>query len=233
MFGNILIATALSFAVGVSAVKTIEQNYNNDNIKNVVYDDEEYKITLSADELNNYTFENLYSDTHDEWNTNRPIIIFGDTPWSYDGYTDNYLEWCATYLGSLGYPAVKFNKNGDYKFTYEESNGVESLFETTITLYWGSGDITSKYNLYKSAIELDIQANSQIDIDEDIFSSLSSVFTNFIITLNTGVNSVIALFYDSANTQLTLLGTITTIVVGVAITYFLFRLVIGLIRLRG
>lgn len=66
---------------------------------------------------------------------------------------------------------------------------------------------------------------------QDIFQGIADAMTNFISTLNSGITSMVALFY--ADNQLTLLGVLTTIVVGVSLTYFVFRLIMGLIRLRG
>lgn len=66
---------------------------------------------------------------------------------------------------------------------------------------------------------------------QDIFQGIADAMTNFISTLNSGITGMVALFY--ADNQLTLLGVLTTIVVGVSLTYFVFRLIMGLIRLRG
>ena len=66
---------------------------------------------------------------------------------------------------------------------------------------------------------------------QGIFEGISSAITNFVQTLNNGITAMIGLFWS--NNALTLLGVLTTIVVGVSITYFLFRMVMGLIRLRG
>lgn len=70
-----------------------------------------------------------------------------------------------------------------------------------------------------------------------IFSGITEAVTAFIGTLSSGVTSIVALFYDaSANSNaggLTILGTLTCIVVGVGLVYWLFRLIMGMIRLRG
>lgn len=64
-----------------------------------------------------------------------------------------------------------------------------------------------------------------------IFEGITDAITNFISTLNSGITGMIGLFYS--NSSLTLLGVLTTIVVGVSLTYFLLRMVMGLCRLRG
>lgn len=65
----------------------------------------------------------------------------------------------------------------------------------------------------------------------DIFQGVADAMTNFISTLNSGITAMVSLFY--ADNSLTLLGLLTCIVVGVSLTYFVFRLIMGLIRLRG
>ena len=65
----------------------------------------------------------------------------------------------------------------------------------------------------------------------DIFRALTDALTAFISTLNSGITAMTALFY--ANNSLTVLGTLSVIVVAVSLTYWLFRLLIGLIRMRG
>lgn len=65
----------------------------------------------------------------------------------------------------------------------------------------------------------------------DIFQALTDALTAFISTLNSGITAMTALFY--ADNSLTVLGTLSVIVVAVSLTYWLFRLLIGLIRMRG
>lgn len=66
----------------------------------------------------------------------------------------------------------------------------------------------------------------------DIFQALTDALSAFISTLNSGVQAMTALFYVNG-TGLTVLGTLSVIVVAVSLTYWLFRLLIGLIRMRG
>lgn len=65
-----------------------------------------------------------------------------------------------------------------------------------------------------------------------IFEALTSALTAFINTLNSGVTAITALFWTQAD-GLTVLGTLSVIVVAVSLTYFLLRLLFGLIRMRG
>ena len=65
----------------------------------------------------------------------------------------------------------------------------------------------------------------------DIFSSITSALTAFIGTLNSGLTAMVDLFYHAG--QLTVVGVLMTIVVAVSLAWTLFRIITGLIRLRG
>lgn len=67
----------------------------------------------------------------------------------------------------------------------------------------------------------------------DIFEGITETVTNFVGTMSSGLNQVSTMFYDAQQGQLTLVGTLSTIVVGVSLVYFLIRWIVGLIRLRG
>lgn len=64
-----------------------------------------------------------------------------------------------------------------------------------------------------------------------IFTGITSAVSAFIGTLNSGITAMLDLFYGSEG--LTVLGTLTVIVVGVSLVYFLLRFIMGLARLRG
>lgn len=67
-----------------------------------------------------------------------------------------------------------------------------------------------------------------------IFGGITEAVTAFVGTLNSGVTSILSLFYSTGeNAGLTVLGTLTVIVVGVSLVYWLFRLIMGMARLRG
>ena len=65
-----------------------------------------------------------------------------------------------------------------------------------------------------------------------IFSGITTALTAFVGTLNSGLTAMIALFYDSTD-GLTVIGTLMVIVVAVSLCWTVFRLISGLIRLRG
>lgn len=67
-----------------------------------------------------------------------------------------------------------------------------------------------------------------------IFGGITEAVSAFIGTLNSGITAMLSLFYTTGeNAGLTVLGTLTVIVVGVSLVYWLFRLIIGMARLRG
>lgn len=66
-----------------------------------------------------------------------------------------------------------------------------------------------------------------------IFDGITSAVSAFIGSLGTGITGMLGLFYDTTNSSLTVLGTLTVIVVAVSLVYFLLRFIMGLARLRG
>lgn len=66
----------------------------------------------------------------------------------------------------------------------------------------------------------------------DIFTAVGQAVTGFSGVLASGISSVTSMFYDTSGTtpQLTVLGTLLLIAVGVGIVYFAFRLIKGLVR---
>lgn len=69
-----------------------------------------------------------------------------------------------------------------------------------------------------------------------LFSEISSAMSGFISTLGSGVNAMTELFYTAGTGGAytpTILGSLVAIVAGVGLCWFVFRLIIGLVRLRG
>lgn len=63
----------------------------------------------------------------------------------------------------------------------------------------------------------------------EIFETIGDVITNLITNLSSALNGVTALFWDSTNSTLTILGILSVIAVGAGVVYFVFRLVRGLL----
>ena len=95
-----------------------------------------------------------------------------------------------------------------------------------------SNDSYSNWDSFLIAIELDIQENSG-DINSGIFETLTEGVIEFIGSIGSGIVAMTSVFYDSVNSELTTIGLLSVIVVAVSLSYFLFRLIIGLIRMRG
>lgn len=68
-----------------------------------------------------------------------------------------------------------------------------------------------------------------------LFSEISNAMTGFISTLGSGITSMEALFYTNSEGTYTatVLGSLVAIAAAVGLCYFVFRLIIGLVRLRG
>lgn len=66
----------------------------------------------------------------------------------------------------------------------------------------------------------------------DIFGAVGDAVTAFAGALSSSITSVTGMFYDASGTtpQLTVLGTLILIVVGVGLVYWAFRLIKGLLR---
>ena len=63
-----------------------------------------------------------------------------------------------------------------------------------------------------------------------IFGGAGSVISGFTDMLGDSLTAVTALFYDSATTSLTLLGTLSIIALGTGVVMWAFGLIRGLIR---
>lgn len=70
----------------------------------------------------------------------------------------------------------------------------------------------------------------------EIFATITQAITNFAQSLGSAVTNIASMFYDStANSgagELTFLGTLALIGVGVGVVYWAFRLIRGLISQR-
>ena len=62
----------------------------------------------------------------------------------------------------------------------------------------------------------------------EIFSVISTAVTQFANTLQSGVSALTNIVYDSTTNQFSFVGTMLLIAVGMAIVYWIFRLLRGL-----
>lgn len=188
-----------------------------DNKKFVSYNDESYEISLSVQELNTYSFESLY-----EWVTTDTNVM--DCKLIYEGVNYNASsnnEW----TGSNGIIQIS---SISYMFQFKTVGGSFGNF-TNPMIFKGNA---SNYATIKALIE-EVLPSDEGNINDGIFETLTESTVSFIGSLNSGIQEMTAVFYDSANNNLTTIGLLSVIVVAVSLCYWLFRLIIGLIRMRG
>lgn len=192
-----------------------------------IYDDESYQITLSVEQVNNYSFSNLNSYLSNLVSTSINLN-YNSSLW-FPNIIDNVYEWYNERTYTFIYPKICINSNNNFVY-YLTSEDLEGTRNFEYNFIFSCNSVY--YEDLKTAIQADVSAN-QPGVNHDIFDSFTQTITNFLNTLNEGVENVINLFWNSTDNELTLLGGLTTIVIGVAVAFFLFRLLLGLIRLRG
>lgn len=214
-----------------------ESQSESESVSYPIYDDEYSQIILSFYQVNNYSWSNLNSIIDDalDIETDISYLEYNDLQFVYDSLESSYISWSNqgdniyfvfdvdTFNSSEGFELEK-----NYVFIYIYSGYGLTTFNDRLVI-----KVANYYSDVKQAIQLDIQANSPLSATSDIFTAISDTITNFVIALNSGITAVVGLFWNSTSSALTPLGVLTTIVVGVALAYFVFRLIIGLIRLRG
>lgn len=223
--------------VQVACAESEKLEIKQDTRKYVSYDDEEYDIYLNLNELNTYTFYNFF-DWVSNWEhlLSQISFVYNTISYTYDSYGDGAYMLTPSNQTTPIYlidDSTEFNTNYgtsgflNYQFAYGDNINSFS-YDLTIQLV----NVNTYYDDVKQAIELDIQANTQT-INDGIFETLTDSTVGFIGTISSGISSMFAVFYDSANSNLTTIGLLSVIVVSISLAYFLFRLIIGLIRMRG
>lgn len=236
MIQNLILSIGLSFAIGLNGAKDNNHNFiNNDTPNNVVYDDEEYQITLTAEELNNYTWHYFYNFLNNRVNDslNFQNISFANQYSNFD--TDIYdVDGAYFYEDSEG-ASIFFLY--DYE-QYNLANGTtlnknyviyddDPPFEISLSIVCSN----SNYNDVKNAIELDIQANTtQASMGNSIINAIKSglgligdLASQFLLGFST-------LFWNNTTNTLTTFGTFALVFLGVAITMAVISLVLNIIR---
>ena len=118
---------------------------------------------------------------------------------------------------------VCIDSEGELFLSLQNVSGVVSVFQYADSDFFDLsqmiyGDSAIYYNIY-------IGFNNS-----SLFGTLTESTQDFIGTLSQGLNNMVSLFY---NNGLTTIGYLVTIVVAVALCWVLFRVIVGLIRLRG
>lgn len=217
-------------------------------VKNVSYDDISHSITLSADELNNYTFTNLGAYFVD--NVNGAVVfdyiaynhLFGTYPNVY--VVDENDGATLTLLNEDNVEDVFYS---DIIFDYEEGLCIFSTYSTYDSNIYESfldSIIISVNSLYfddvKSAIELDIEANlpepepEPVPTSSNIYSIIYDFFSDYVFTstqLDTITDNTLGLTFNewlchSATIFLLALGVLWLILV----VRWIFRVFSGLVN---
>lgn len=221
-------------ACGVSAsVETQEPSHVEravlTNPKRINYNDNAYQVTLSVDELNDYTWDNLVNLLDDSDYISDYLSTFqSSTSITYDNETYIYDDWVSTeelnytyngYFITLDFVSKKFELN---LRNLGEDNYVD--FEDELT--WNLEE--TSYDSIKSAIQQDIIDNTSMPSIADIFSEVTQAITAFVGSLGTAFTQVTSLFY--ADGAWTFLGVLVLIGVGVGILYGVYRIIKGLLH---
>ena len=206
--------------------------FHQDNRKFVSYDDEQEAITLNDNEINNYIWHNFYNFYNSLESKNYISIYFDSGTYAYDGdgegtfdftLNDNVIYFITninTFNNFIG-PSHDFV---NYQFSF---NG--DLVDDTLTLIVEDGDDT--YLNLKQAIELDIQANSQSDLQgENIVEAITDGLGLIPDLANEFLKGFSALFWDSTNSKLTTFSTFALVFLGIAITMAVIKLCLNILR---
>lgn len=191
----------------------------------VLYDDSQYQITLTADELNDYTFDNLLTYLITQNTSN-----YVQSPIEYDGvsFVLYELDDYASFKQENGSARLGINTNG--KWAYQN---VEGQFESG--LIWTLDNST--YQGIKSVIEEDIPTieESNMPSVSDLFGYITQGVTSFVQSLGQAFTSVTALFWTTGeNAGPTFVGMLMLVSIGAGLIYLAFNLIRGLVRrLRG
>ena len=234
---NILIASAMSFAVVGCGVAYLYNEYQKPQVsKAYSYDDENYQITLTAYELNNYTFTNLQTYI----NTFSSDIIIGSC--SYTTYSNinlkvQYITSSSPYYCRLKlefsnpFPMGYFNNLNSGLFLLD--NYGNSPFSDSLILTINS----SYYDDFKSAIELDIQVNASNDYTNDTFlQDIISLLVGGISATATGIGTGLNTLVSDIAIQNGAMSSFVSIVLifgAIALAFALSRWVVNLISSLG
>lgn len=211
-----------------------ESQSESESVSYPIYDDENSQITLSSYQVNNYSWNNFNSviDNILDVETDISSLEYHDLLFDFDSIESSYIIWSNqgdtiyfvfdvdTFNSLEGFELEK-----NYVFIYIYSGYGLTTFSDNLVI-----KVTNNYSNVKQAIEFDIQANESPT--SDIFTAISDTITNFVIALNSGITAIVGLFWNSTSSALTPLGVLTTIVVGTALVFFGFKLVMRLIRLH-
>lgn len=195
MFQNLLFACALTSTLGFASIKEdIKPSYKSDEIsfhldnkKMVSYDDVGYQITFNANELNNYHWDN-FGDYLLSIEAS-VSTLFVNYDFEYNSVPFSYSDWDAYQLDYQSNDAIiQFLVDGPDANTfayyiYSGEDEIATSFEYDLIWTFGS-DV---YSAIKSAIELDVQANTPSDNMPQVLDDFVGVLTTAIGSLASGI----------------------------------------------
>ena len=192
-----------------------------DNHKAAVYDDEEYTITFSSDELTNYHFVNFANLLASADYSSPNMFTYASLELEFSEIVDNVS---VTWSDDSNTLFMYLSDNDDYgSFELTDGEGLTISFVNSGTFYFLDG-----YADYKQAIELDIQANTQNNnygnVLTDIVSLLVGGITGLAAGLGSGVSALVGdIFLNAGHTGLSVFGYMVVIFAGVALAIALSR----------
>lgn len=199
--------------------------FKQDNKKFVSYNDESYRITFSAYELNNYSFDNL-ANTLDDEELDLSGTYFYDNSAETTYALDEFLPTDNLTYDSGVYTIFFDLSTSDNHFHLNENDGESNLSFLNDYSWDFMNNHEDTYNNIKTAIQLDIQANTTGQEDyQNAFGQFVQILVSGIQSLATGVASGIvgmasALFLETDNgsvTGLSVFGGIVAIFAGLAL----------------
>lgn len=219
-----LFTMGIAMLTGVVAMglSTIRESYH--QTRAVSYDDNNCRITLNVDELNNYTFNNFNSALVDIYvEEGNDISYLEDAFLSYNNnsasLSPSYLNgYVSFFVSDANFGDISFNSNNDYRFLINNDN--DFIYSLIIDF----ANIDNYYEDFKQAIEQDIVAN-QPDNMPTAFQEFVSIIVSGIGAFATGVASGVsdfasALFLKVENgavVGLSVFGGIVAIFAGLAL----------------
>lgn len=218
-----LFTMGVAMLTGVVAMGllTIRESYH--QARAFSYDDENYTITLSADELNNYTFDNLYSYISVNLESSNFTGTYFDSVYYNDTFIFSDFDAYGNFdlLYSLSNYQLIFNLNNDKKFVLIYSFDESSLSFVDFYSWVLNSDI---YYGIQGAIEQDIAANQPPEPTQPMLDFISIIVSGlgaFASGVASGVSDFAsALFLNVQNGQvvgLSVFGGILAIFAGLAL----------------
>lgn len=200
----------------------------------VSYNDDEYYITLTADELNNNTFSHLcsYLDNSDSDYLNSIGLQFVYVTYDEDNfvYDDFVHDDALTFFNNdfNSFIGLDFN-SFHFSYTYE---GVTTSFNTSLYIYFDEIADTTLYNAFAQNIQKDLFVPNPQDWLTEIISLLTGGIVGISSGIGTGVSSLVGDIFIN-NGALSFFGATIVIFASISLALGLCRFVINYLTSLG